>query len=135
MDSHVKVVAWIYIVLGFLGVLCALGMLLLFGGIAGIVGQSASDADARTAVPVLGLIGAIAFFALAVVSLPSILVGWGLLGYKEWARILGIILGALHLLGFPIGTAIGIYTLWTLLNQQTIPLFQQRPPVVPQPQV
>jgi glucose uptake protein GlcU len=47
----------------------------------------------------------------------------GLLERREWARILTIILGVLHLLGFPIGTALGVYTLYVLLNDQTKPLF------------
>ena len=33
------------------------------------------------------------------------------------------ILGVIHLLAFPVGTAIGAYTLWALLNDQTKALF------------
>jgi hypothetical protein len=36
--------------------------------------------------------------------------------HKEWGRIVGIIYGALHLLGFPIGTIIGGYILWCLIK-------------------
>ena len=36
--------------------------------------------------------------------------------HKEWGRVVGIIYGALDLLGFPIGTIIGGYILWCLIK-------------------
>ena len=53
---------------------------------------------------------------IALLSVPGIIAGWGLLAGQSWARILMIVLGALDLLNFPIGTALGIYTLWALLG-------------------
>ena len=47
----------------------------------------------------------------------GIIAGWGLLDRQPWARILALILGFLSLLHFPLGTALGIYTLWVLLPQ------------------
>lgn len=41
--------------------------------------------------------------------------GWGLWQREPWARIVALILGVLALLHFPLGTALGIYTLWVLL--------------------
>ena len=61
---------------------------------------------------------------MLVVSLPSILAGWGLLKRKSWARILTIILAVLSLPGFPVGTLVGAYALWVMLNKDTAPLFQ-----------
>ena len=52
-----------------------------------------------------------------------IIAGIGLLKRREWARILTIILGIFHLFGFPIGTAIGVYTLYVLFNDQAKALF------------
>jgi hypothetical protein len=124
MESHVKAVAWIHIVLGALCLLVGLGFLLFFGGIAGIVGQRAPDEEARVAMPILGALGGFLFVMCALFSIPAILAGWGLLQFREWARILTIILSILDLLNIPIGTAIGIYSLWVLFNQQTLPLFR-----------
>ena len=135
MDTHVKAVAWIYIALGVLGILAALLVLVIFGGIAGFVGSQAPNTEAREAAPILGIIGGALFFVIAIISFPSILAGWGLLNYKEWARILTIVLASLHLLGFPIGTAIGVYSLWVLFNQQTLPLFRGGQPAAPPPPV
>ena len=56
-------------------------------------------------------------------SLPSVVTGIGLLYFKPWARILGIVLSAIALLGFPWVTLLGIYGLWVLFNKDTERLF------------
>jgi hypothetical protein len=52
-------------------------------------------------------------------SMVGVLAGWGLLERKPWARTLAIVLGVLALFKFPLGTALGIYTLWTLAPAQS----------------
>lgn len=47
------------------------------------------------------------------------LAGWGLLERRPWARMLAIVLGVLALFKFPLGTALGIYTLWVLAPAQS----------------
>ncbi len=49
----------------------------------------------------------------------AILIGWGLLERRPWARMLAIIFGFLSLMEVPFGTALGIYTLWVLLPAQS----------------
>lgn len=41
--------------------------------------------------------------------------GIGLLTRQSWARLLTIMLGFVSLIDMPLGTALGIYTLWVLL--------------------
>jgi hypothetical protein len=48
-----------------------------------------------------------------------VLAGWGLMERKPWARTLAIVLGVIVLVKFPVGTALGIYTLWTLAPAQS----------------
>jgi hypothetical protein len=43
------------------------------------------------------------------------LAGWGLLQREAWARMLTVVLAFLSLFNIPLGTALGIYTLWVLL--------------------
>jgi amino acid transporter len=44
------------------------------------------------------------------------LVGWGLLQREPWARMLALILAFISLFtNIPLGTAIGVYTMWVLL--------------------
>jgi hypothetical protein len=45
--------------------------------------------------------------------------GWGLLQREDWARTMALVVGFVALLNVPIGTAIGIYTLWVLLPAQS----------------
>ena len=44
----------------------------------------------------------------------ALFTGWSLLNRKPWGRVLAIVAGVLALFKFPIGTALGIYTLWVL---------------------
>ena len=45
--------------------------------------------------------------------------GWGLLQRESWARVLTLIVGFLSLFNIPLGTVLGIYTLWVLLPAQS----------------
>jgi len=45
--------------------------------------------------------------------------GWGLLQKEEWARTVALVVGFVALLNVPIGTALGVYTLWVLLPSQS----------------
>lgn len=129
MRDHVKILAIVNIVFGCLGILAALaigGMFAVTGTMVGVAAQH--EPDAAVAAGVLGLIGTGLFILLLVVSAPSIVAGWGLLNFKPWARILGIVLSALNLINFPIGTAVGGYGLWVLLNTETERLFRAPAP-------
>lgn len=63
-------------------------------------------------VPILGGVGAF----LSITAIAGLAAGWGLLGRRAWARTLAIVLGIIKLIEFPIGTALGIYTLWVLAS-------------------
>jgi hypothetical protein len=125
MRNHVRILAYLHIVFGSLGVLCGLLVLLIFGGAGRLVGvTSPYDPDTwRVAIPVIGVAGLAicAFFML--LSIPGIIAGVGLLEFRPWARTLAIVLSAPDLLHVPLGTALGIYGLWVLLNAETERLF------------
>ena len=52
--------------------------------------------------------------------------GIGLLSFQPWARYLVIIVAALGCLNIPIGTLKGVYSLWVLLQDETIKMFQTK---------
>jgi zinc-ribbon domain len=52
---------------------------------------------------------------ILVLGVLGVAAGWGLWQRESWARIVALILGVVALVHFPIGTALGIYTLWVLL--------------------
>jgi len=113
-------------VFGALGVLGALIVLAIFGGIAALVGSgvgNTGDLPPEAAAPVVGVVGAVICVFILVLSLPGIITGIGLLRYCEWARVVGIVLSAISLPAVPFGTALGAYGLWVLLNGETVRLF------------
>lgn len=117
MRDHVRILAWCFIVYSSIIVLVGLGIgsIVLFGG--------AISGD-RDAMLITGAVGAGIASLLLVVSLPGMFAGIGLLKMQPWARIVAIIVGVLHILSFPFGTALGVYTLWVLLNAETEALFR-----------
>ena len=58
---------------------------------------------------------------------PGLAAGYGLLKFKPWARILGIVLSALNLINIPLGTMLGAYGLWVLFSSDTERLFDGAP--------
>jgi hypothetical protein len=123
MQTHVKVLAVLFIVFSALGVLAAIALLAVFGASAGIVGAAAEPGDAALAIPIIGLAGMGLVIFLLLVSLPGLIAGFGLLNLKPWARILGIVLCAINLINIPVGTIFGAYGLWVLLNKETEQMF------------
>lgn len=132
MRDHVKIVAILNIVLGCLGVFAGVVFFVIFGGLASMIGMS-HDQDAATAIPILVFIGGCVAIFLFIISIPGIIGGWGMLHFRPWARVLMIIISGLNLLHFPLGTALGIYGLIVLLNEDTRRLFETRGAYVPPP--
>ena len=62
---------------------------------------------------------------LAFFGLLHLVLAWGLFERQPWARILGLVLGILALLRFPLGTALGIYTLWVLAPEESAREYDQ----------
>lgn len=116
MEKHITVLGILYIVFGGLGLLAAAIVFTLFAGGSFFI-------DDESASPILAAVGtAIALF-LALTSIPGIVGGMGVLKRQEWARILVLILGFLNLINIPFGTALGIYTIWVLMNNEIIAIF------------
>ena len=116
MDTHVKVTGWLWIVFG------ALGLLGACCGAGAIAGGGLISGD-ETAILATGITGGVVGLLLFVSSALDLIAGIGVLKYKQWARILTLVLAVLNLLAFPIGTALGAYTLWALLHGDSELLF------------
>jgi hypothetical protein len=79
------------------------------------IGLVSGDAEAVRVMPIVGT--AVGGFMTAL-ALPGILTGIGLLKRKPWSRVAAAVLGILNLMNFPFGTAVGVYTLWILLQNE-----------------
>jgi len=127
METHVRVAAWLRILWSAGGLLAALFVLLVFGGFGVLVG-AAGGSDAQSAVPWIMVAGTWLATVFGVLSLPGLITAWGLLTYRPWARILDIALSAFDLFHFPLGTALGAYSIWVMLQPETVELFEGRNP-------
>jgi len=71
-------------------------------------------------VPVVLLVIALLMF---VVSVAGIVAAVGVLGRRRWGRVLMLVISFFNLLRVPLGTLLGGYSIWVLLNDETIRLF------------
>ena len=55
----------------------------------------------------------------------ALVAGWGLYERSQWGRIVAIVAAFLSLLKFPFGTALGIWTLVTLMGYRNATLYEQ----------
>jgi hypothetical protein len=129
MEKHIQTLGILRIALGILGALIAAICLVIFGSLAGLVATVGvrEDPDAIIGAWALGIIGGIVFLFIGVLSVPSIVAGYGLLHHRSWARILTIVLSALDLFNVPIGTAVGVYGFWVLLSNESEAIFNRQP--------
>lgn len=118
MKQHIDILGWLYIAFGALGLLAAVIVLIA------TVGGGLLSGDARAAAVASG-VGFFVAVLVSVLSLPNLIGGWGLLKRKSWSRMLVIVLGCISLISIPIGTILGIYTLWALTKPEARSLLSQ----------
>lgn len=109
IDQHVTILGWLYIAISALTFFIGLGVFMLLIFLAPVSG----DPQAARILPVIALFVGGLFFLL---SAPGIVAGWGLLKRKSWARLLALVIGFLNLMNFPLGTILGVYAIWALLQ-------------------
>ncbi|HYI12867.1 MAG TPA: hypothetical protein VEK57_27715 [Thermoanaerobaculia bacterium] len=119
MEQHIKILSVLFILFGILGVVAAISVFLFGTGIAATILSTEDSPDAQVGAAWAG--GCFTFIAVlfGVLSIPSIIAGWGLSQRKSWARILTIVIAALSLPHVPVGTALGVYALVVMLNDET----------------
>lgn len=118
MQQHIKILSILFYIFGAILLIVALFVLIGGAGLATMIVTQDGHNDAAGAFAAGGCMTGVAVL-VAIMSLPSILAGWGLSKGKSWARILTIIIAILNLPGFPVGTALGAYALWVMFNDET----------------
>ncbi len=117
MEKHLTVIAIIHIAFGLLLLFVGIGLFVVISGGGLISGEPQAIFATSVVGSALGL-----FFTL--LAIPGIIGGIGLLRMLSWSRILMLIIAFLELIVIPIGTVIGVYTIWALLNDEAIALFR-----------
>jgi hypothetical protein len=107
IETHISVVGWAQIVNSVINILVAAFVVAVLV----VIGAIADDPIAYRFLATLGwLTGALLFF----LALPGLVVGIGLLGRARWSRVVGMGIAVFELGLFPIGTLLGIYTIFIL---------------------
>ena len=120
MKKHVAVVGAIQIGFAILGLILAVVIFFVMSFARSQVGGD------QTGEMVLGFLSISLPILFGFLSTIGLVGGIGLLAYKPWARYLVMVVAALGCLNIPIGTLKGVYTLWVLLQDETIKLFENK---------
>ena len=124
MTRHVDLLSVLYRLWGVLALVAGLAILVLAVGALAII----TSADRAALGPdfAAGLTAG-AFFVFAALALLwggiHVLTGFALRRHRHWARLVGMALAVLNLFFLPFGTALAVYTFWTLLSDETRRLF------------
>jgi hypothetical protein len=105
-EFHVKLLAWIYIVAAILLIVPGTILFSFFG---------ISRHMFHGSFPLAGPMWALMIPLFLPIPLVIAAAGIGLLKYREWARVLTLVLAVFLLMAFPFGTALGAYAFWVLL--------------------
>ncbi len=118
MKQHITFVGALHIGFGILGLLGALTVFIIFNFAQGFV------PDEPLAEEILSFLGGTLSLIIMFFAALGIIGGIGLFSYKPWARILIMIVSAINCLNIPVGTAKGVYSIWVLMQKETMELFE-----------
>ncbi len=129
MDRHITLLGILYLCYHIATLVAAFITWITFIGI-GLISSSVLE-NVLEFIPymplgTLSMIGWLISALLLVVSLPGFIAGYGLIKFKPWSRMLAMIIAVFNLFSFPVGTALGVYALWVLLNPETIKLLSPK---------
>ena len=130
-SDGVALIALYQFIVAFLSLLGMCGLL----SIPVIVGVSTAATRAEggpLATAIVSTVMVIGSGWLFLTGLANAIIGWGLLKQREWGRIGALVLAALRLLNFPLGTLIGALTIWYLLREDVKEEFRPQP-AAPEP--
>ena len=120
MKKHITVVGAIHIGFGIVGLIAAFIVLLVLIGTGVLVLSIEGDELPLT---IMASVAVFVAIILGILSIPEIIGGIGVLKLKNWARYLVLVIAIFNLFNIPLGTAIGIYSIWVLMQDETESLF------------
>jgi len=122
--SHKRTLGIIHLVLGILSLFVFGIILIVLNTVLPIVQTEIVQEEGPEAGMIIGWIsGAVVTFIMILGllgSLPSIIGGIATLQKKKWGLVVLLIAGCLSLFSFPVGTAVGVYSIWVYVEQQKL---------------
>lgn len=116
MHKHLNVLGVLYIFFGLLGLAVIAGYVVARLSLALLAGLSILPFSTHG-------FGVILVFLFGTVSVLGIIGGIGLLLEKNWAGILILTLGFVNIFNIPLGTMLGLYTIWVLTRAEHFKLW------------
>jgi hypothetical protein len=120
MKQKLDTLGTVWMALGAFQIVIALlmgGLMLGMGGLAAVAGAAGNDPEgALIGGGIMAFMGMFVFGVILLTAVPGIVAGRALKQRRSWSRVVLMILAALSLLSFPLGTAIGVWTLMVLLD-------------------
>ena len=124
MSSHVDLLGVLFMIWGVLTMLIGASTLALGIAAAALIASGGRAGGGQFAASLM----AATFMTLAVLALiwgaVHLMVGTLVRRHRYWSRHAAIMLGTVDLLLLPYGTALGVYSLWTLLREDAKRLFE-----------
>jgi hypothetical protein len=118
MKKHVTVVGALHIGLGTLGLIGALVVFFALRFARNVVGNEEIPSM------VLSFLSVSLPLLLGIISTIGVVGGIGVLSFKSWARILVMVVSVIGCINIPIGTLAGVYSIWVLMQDETVKLFK-----------
>ena len=123
MKAQIDLLGILFVIWGLLTALVGLSTLALGVGAVALIASAGRGGGSQVAAGFT----AIVFTVLAVIAIlwgaAHVVVGVPLRRHQPWARLMGLMLGSVDLLLLPYGTALGVFALWILLNENAKQLF------------
>lgn len=120
LDSHKKILGILYLVSAGFTLLVLLFVRAILETVFGFALSDADPDEARVAEFVLTLLSFLPALVIIVDVIPTAIAAIGLLTRATWAPLISLIVGCFHLLAFPVGTVIGIYSIWIYSEHQKL---------------
>jgi hypothetical protein len=117
IQEHVRLLAILWFAFGAFEIVFGMVVLILANTLFVHLAEASAAASGSGGAPLGFLQPLITFVGIFVLSKGAVglVAGWGLLNREPWGRVLALVLGFIALIHVPLGTALGIYTLWVLL--------------------
>lgn len=120
LDNHKRILGILFLISGILSVF---GMLLLNAFLSVIFAFAMQEVDPGEQKAVefaLSIAQYAPIFVIIFFSVPTLISAYGLLTRKSWATLFALIVGCLKIFSFPIGTALGVYSIWIWSQDQKL---------------
>ncbi len=120
IDSHKRTLAIIHISLGIFKLFVYGGLIVFFSSFLPFIESEVIKEEGQEAALIFDFITSAFYSVLVIVAsltaIPSIIGGFAVLKEKEYGLVLILISGCISLLSFPIGTAVGVYSIWVFVE-------------------